>query len=136
MRLKPVLMELICLALLVPVVVLLFRVIPDRIAAATTAGTLFVLVPLVFMVRRWRQPLKSRSSNRLWWVGVLQFWILFALPILGMRLMFWGTPFEEFTFFGVSGPEWHRLSSRSYLLMTAAIALAGWLSPKIRKAGS
>ncbi|MBX3039436.1 MAG: hypothetical protein KF789_01855 [Bdellovibrionaceae bacterium] len=129
MRIKTILREFVPLLLVILLVMTFFRVIPDRKIAATCAGLLFVLVPLALMVLRWKEggPGFSRGPRTLWWTGVLQFWLLFALPILGARLLFWETAFEEFTFFGQSGADWHRYSSKSYMLMLLLIlASHGW----------
>ncbi|HRO67120.1 MAG TPA: hypothetical protein PL182_06115 [Pseudobdellovibrionaceae bacterium] len=120
---KTILREFLPLLLVIPFVMLFFRVIPDRRIAATCAGFLFVGVPLALMIFRWKEggPGLSAGPRTLWWVGTLQFWLFFAVPILGSRLLFWETTFEDFTFFGRSGADWHRYSSKSYLLMVFLI---------------
>lgn len=125
MRLKSIVLDALLLILTVPAVILIFRMVPDRKVAATFAGLLFVLVPVAMMVHRWKNPLPTRSANAVWWVGVLQFWLLFSLPILGSRLLFWETPFEQFTFFGFSGTQWHEFSSKSYTMMCVFVLLSG-----------
>lgn len=128
MRLKSVLPDLVILALVIPAVILIFRLIPDRRSAALMAGTLFVMVPLGLMLRRWRQPLNGRAAQACWWGGVLFFWVIFALPILGMRLLYWELPFEEIVFLGIPGPVWHRSANSGFLVMMGLIAAGGWLS--------
>lgn len=127
MRLKSVALDLIFLILTIPLVLLLFRIVPDRKTAATFAGFVFVGLPIVMMIRRFKNPLPTKNARRLWWAGVLQFWILFALPILGARLLFWETPFEQFTFFGFSGDQWHSLSTKSYTVMAVCVLVSGLL---------
>lgn len=115
-------LPLILVAIMVPFI---FRLVPDRRIAATMAGSLFVFVPLILMLWRWkRAEPETAFSKRLWWLSVLQFWVLFALPILGMRLLFWEMPFDDIRFFGVPGPLWHSWSTRSYLVMLAGTLVA------------
>lgn len=117
-------LEMVVLALTVPLVMLTFRLIPDRKIAATVAGILFVLGPIL-MVRSHRRLPWRPGPDRLWWAAVAQFVLLFAIPILGLRLLFWETPFEELRFFGVPGPQWHRLANTSYLIMAVGVLGAG-----------
>jgi hypothetical protein len=127
MRRSQIAIEPLILAAVIPLVILIFRVIPDRKIAATCAGLLFVGIPLVLMIRRWKAPLAEIAAKRLWWAGVLQFWLFFAVPILGARLLFWEFPFEEMSFFVLSGPQMHKLSNTSFMLMVVAVIAAGWI---------
>lgn len=104
-------------------VVALFRGIADRQVAATLAGVLFVTLPVVMMVLEYR---RAELSQMLWFVVVMQFWTLFALPILGMRLLNWGIPFEQLSFLGIPGPVLHQWSSKSYIAMMVATAWCWW----------
>lgn len=91
-----------------------FRALEDKQVAATVAGFLFVVVPLVLMILEYR---RAGFQEKLWFAGVLQFWVLFALPILGIRLLNWGVPFEQLSVLGVPGPVLHQFSSKSYMVM-------------------
>lgn len=104
-------------------VMALFRGIPDRQIAAALAGILFVLLPVIMMVVEYR---RAELSQFVWFVVVMQFWTLFALPILGIRLMNWGVPFEQLSFIGIPGPVLHQWSSKSYMLMMAATVWSWW----------
>ncbi len=138
MRIKTVREEILPLILVIPLVVLLFRFIPERKIAATIAGLLFVVVPAALMWKRARSTEVASMIRWVWWFGVLQFWMFFALPILGARVLFWETAFEEFSFFGQTGETWHRLASKSYMVMMVAVLffhLWSWWFQK-QKAGS
>ncbi len=104
-------------------VVLFFKYIGDRQIAATAAGSLFVGVPLGMLLVEFR---RTGFKSKVWMFVVLQFWILFALPIMGLRIFNWGVPFEDLSFFGVSGPFLHRWSSKSYMLMMVSTLWAYW----------
>ena len=115
--------------IVIVMVTIIFRVIPDRQIAATIAGCLFVGLPVVMMAFE----IRCRGFEEVvWYVGVLQFWTLFALPILGLRIFNWGVPFDQLAFLGIPGPVLHQWSSKSYLVMMLATAWAWW---KHRKAG-
>lgn len=100
-------------------VLVIFRVIPERQIAATVAGFLFVLLPLILMALEYR---RAELQELFWFVATLQFWTVFALPILGIRLMNWGVPFEQLSFIGIPGPVLHQYSSKSYMVMMVVTA--------------
>jgi hypothetical protein len=112
-------------AIVIAAVIVIFKVIPDRKIAATIAGVLFVTLPLGLMIYEWS---KEKLAHRIWFAGVLQFWILFALPILGLRVFNWETDFSELSFLGVPGATMHAWSSKSYILMMIVTAFTRWYS--------
>lgn len=126
MRIKRLAIELVPLLLVIPLVMFVFWIIPERRIAAVIAGALFVGVPLALLLRRafGGSAGQVAGSAFLWWAGILQFWILFAVPILGSRLLWWNEPFESFHFFGQSADRWHQLSSKSYMVMLVLILVA------------
>ena len=111
-------------------VLIIFRAIPDRQIAATVAGILFVLLPGILMVLEYR---RAQLQEMFWFVAVLQFWTVFALPILGVRLLNWGVPFDHLSVIGIPGPVLHQFSSKSYIVM---MAFTAWCWIKLaRRAG-
>lgn len=128
MRLNVFNKYLIVQVLVIIAVTFIFKLIPDRQVAATVAGVLFVVMPLVLLIIEYR---RAKFSQKIWYVGVLQFWLMFALPILGIRLLNWGVPFDQLSFMGIPGPVLHQWSSKSYLLM---VIITVWCSWKLRKA--
>lgn len=109
--------------LVIIAVMAIFKLITDRQIAATLAGFLFVGLPAALMIAEYR---RAGWSQKIWYLGVLQFWLIFALPILGIRLLGWGVPFEQLSFLGVPGPVLHQWSSKSYTLMMIATIWARW----------
>lgn len=104
-------------------VIAIFKLIPDRQIAATAAGFLFVSLPIVMMAWEYR---RAHLEHFYWFVAVLQFWTLFALPIFGLRILNWGIPFEHLSFLGISGPVLHQWSSKSYMVMMAFTVWTWW----------
>lgn len=103
-------------------VIAIFKLIPDRQNAAMIAGMLFVVLPVGMMVWEYR---RAGLEYFYWFVAVMQFWTLFALPIFGLRVLNWGVPFEHLSFLGISGSTLHQWSSKSYTVMMI-FTLWGW----------
>lgn len=101
-------------AVVIFAVVLIFKLNSDVKIASVQAGSLFVLLPLILGILEYKKSGLSRVS---FYVGLLQFWIFFALPILGLRLMNWDVSFNELSFLGVPGPALHQYANHSYMLM-------------------
>lgn len=115
--------------IVIVLVTMSFKFIPERQVAATVAGVLFVGLPLGMMTWEYR---RAGLEQMAWFVAVLQFWTVFALPILGMRLANWGVPFEELSFLGIPGPVLHQWSSKSYMVMMAFTLWSWWRTSRVR----
>jgi hypothetical protein len=95
-------------------VVFIFKFNSDVKLASVQAGGLFVLLPVFLGVMEWK---KSGFSRKSFYLGLLQFWVFFALPILGLRLLNWDTAFSELSVLGVRGASLHQYANYSYLTM-------------------
>lgn len=96
---------------------LIFKIIEDRQIAATVAGALFVILSIGFAFRavawwRWRYSLSFWSA--------LFFGAAVAMPMLIQRVRHWGVDFSEVRVWWMSGPEFHSLSSKIFMVMTLA----------------
>lgn len=103
--------------LLIIIVMSLFRIVEDRKIAATIAGFLFLAVPAFFLVWDFRVARKGEPLTLIWRFSVLQFLILFAIPIFWARVFHWNVEFSEITVAGVPAALLHRLSNGSFLVM-------------------
>jgi hypothetical protein len=103
-------------AVVIIAVVFIFKLNRDVKLASVQAGALFVLLPLALGIFEFKKAGFSRVS---FYIGLLQFWVLFALPILGLRLMNWDVPFNELSFLGVPGMTLHQYANHSYMVMMA-----------------
>lgn len=130
MRRKTFLQYFVVQVIVIFFVMAIFKWIENRQIAATLAGLLFVIVPLVLMIKEYR---REGTEEKNWFIGVLQFWVLFALPILGIRLLNWGVPFDQLSFIGIPGTVLHSWSSKSYTVM---MLVTLWTALITKKAGS
>jgi hypothetical protein len=123
MRNKKYLYDFVIQILLIFVVTYLFKTNPNKIQASFWAGALFVLMPISMMMREW---MFSRFTNRVWWFSVLQFWLLFAIPIFALRIIYSHTSLSEVSVGPIPAELWHHISSYSYLFLMAVTLWSWW----------
>ncbi|MGZ3804963.1 MAG: hypothetical protein ACXVB4_12180 [Pseudobdellovibrionaceae bacterium] len=116
MRQKRFLIYLIVEFALIISVVFIFKLNSNVKLASVQAGILFILLPMVLGGIEWKRAGFFRKS---FYIGLLQFWVLFALPILGLRLLNWDVAFNELSVLGVQGTILHKYANFSYILMMA-----------------
>lgn len=108
----------------------LFRFGSDRKISSVQAGFLFALLPIILVSI---EVLRFGYRGKLWLAGMIQFWVLFALPILTLRLLNWNEEFATLTYMGIPGPMLHQWSSKSYLLMMAITLFEAWRMRQSKK---
>ncbi len=116
-QIKPIL-QVLFLVLWIFIVILLFKIIPDRRVVVLIAGLGFLFIPLGLA---W-QELKSPQRSWIVLAGIFQFLFLFVIPILYKRLLYWNESFGNFTFFGIPAWDFHHYSAVSYILMIVILA--------------
>jgi len=116
MRQKRFLAYLAIQVLVIISVILIFKLMTEVKIASTVAGILFVVLPVALGGYEAKTHGLGRRS---FFVGLLQFWIFFALPILVLRLFNWDAAFSDLTFLGIPGPVLHKYANTSYLIMMA-----------------
>jgi hypothetical protein len=114
MRQKRFLLYFVIQALVIGVVIILFKLNEDVKVASIEAGLLFVILPVYFAFYEFRS---SRFIRKSFYFGVLQFWLFFALPILALRLLNWEMPFDQLSILGVPGTTLHKYANDSYFVM-------------------
>lgn len=120
MRQTQSLLQVSFLVLWIFIVILLFKIIPDRRVVVLIAGLGFLFIPLALA---W-QELRSRHRSWIVLAGIAQFLFLFVIPILYKRLLYWNESFGTFTFFGIPAWDFHHYSAVSYILMVLILASA------------
>jgi hypothetical protein len=102
-----------------------FRLGLEPRVAGLIAGSAFIAVG-VFGVRiGW----KARPFGVLGYVVLMMALVHLlgvAIPMLGFRVLNWGEPFSKVAVWGLSGPEFHALSTRLYGLWMVFAAVAWW----------
>lgn len=95
----------------------------SRNAAGLAAGIFFLLVALA------PQWLLRKNESRTHWVvfwASLIFLVFSAVPILALRLLFWGDNFNEIVVMGVQASSLHSWSESFYLGMVVATFIDGF----------
>ncbi len=105
----------VCVILLV---LLCFRVMPDKRMASVITSLLFILssAGILFWEVRFPQFIKRAT----FW-GILVFLDFSALPLFLLRLAYWDLPFEQIEVFGISGSQMHQASSYVFFVMMTCL---------------
>jgi heme exporter protein D len=111
----------------IPAVILIFKLNPERRVAALQAGTLFVGLPLVLILK---EVFKYKSKEIVWFLSHGQFLLFFAIPILGLRVANWDADFSSLMFLGMSGKTLHGWSNKSFILMLLGTVYTLWKTNK------
>lgn len=111
-------------ALVVALVLLAFKVIPDKRTASLITSFLFIAssAGIVYWETRYAD-FKKRPS---FW-GAATFLVLSALPIFALRLIYWDLPFDEIQVAGVTGAEMHKISNYVFILMLVSFFIDSYL---------
>lgn len=125
MRLNPYSKYLLLQALMLPLIIAIFKFIPDRKLAALFAGSLFILICVGTF---WNEYRERNFQGKVFWIAGLQFFILFAIPIFLLRLAHWDQPFDEITLGSVRAADLHMLSNKSYMLWMLGTAFESYRS--------
>ena len=110
--------------LMLPTIIAIFKYIPDRKIAALFAGSLFIAICLGTFRSEF---LRTRFNAKFFWWSGLQFFILFALPIVLLRLFYWEQAFGEIAIGPLRASALHELSNKSYLIWMLGTLIEGLL---------
>lgn len=112
-------------ALVVVLVILAFKVIPDKKMASMLTSALFILSTLAIIYWESRYPdFQKRPS---FW-GAVTFLVVSALPIFAVRLIYWDLPFDEIRVGGITGAEMHKISNYVFILMLVSFFIDSYLA--------
>lgn len=113
---------LILMALVVGAVILIFKVIQPLKVAALIAASLFLFISIftIYSEIRW-----GRGKKSLAFITAVAFLIFFVVPILGLRLIYWNTDFQEIWIGSFRAQLLHEMSSRCYLLLVGTVVYEG-----------
>lgn len=99
-------------ALVILLVLGAFRLIPDRQIAAVVASSLFLFSTLGIL---WWESRYEGYKKRVSFFMLTLFLFFSVIPVMGLRFLNWGIPFEELSLLGISGPEIHKLSNYLFI---------------------
>ncbi len=100
--------------LTVPVIVAYFNFIEPKKLAAVIAASTFVLTGFVILkiCRSWED---GYASFVYWAIHIHVF--VFSIPMLVGRVAFWEKEFSDIKFLYFTGPEFHKISEKAYLVL-------------------
>ena len=107
-------------AIVVGLVIAIFRIIENRIVAGAVAGSVFVLLGALIVGLVWSKGGRWKALS-LYAGSVHLFWV--ALPLLITRMMNTSMPFDSMYVWGLPGPVFHKISNYVYLVMMATTAV-------------
>lgn len=111
-------------ALVVVLVMLSFRFIPDKKIASLIASTLFIVSTCGILY--WEMRLPNFRKRPTFW-GALVFLLVSVLPIFSLRLIFWDQPFDQIQIGGMTGAEIHKASNSVFILLLLCIFIDSYL---------
>lgn len=109
------------------VAAVVFRLGLDPRVAGLIAGTVFVLVGVYGIRIGWTERRAGVVPNVVLLMSLVHV-LGIALPMIGFRLMHWSQPFSKVAVWGLSGPEFHEISTRVFgfwVVFSAAAAIKG-----------
>jgi hypothetical protein len=111
-------------ALVIVLVIISFRFIPDKKMASILTSLLFIGSSAGILF--WETKFSDFKKRPSFW-GALGFLLLSALPVFGMRLLNWDIPFDEIQIAGVTGAQMHKASNYVFMLMMACFFVDSYL---------
>ena len=129
MRSTIYLYQFLVLLLWIGVVVLLFKLIPEKQIAAVIAGVGFILWPSLFFVYEWNQ--KPKDKMYLLILGI--FLMTCALPIFLLRVLNSRVEFSTLSLIGIPAGRFHGTSNIVYLLVMLMTLICYYKAKKTSK---
>jgi len=115
-------LEILC----IPVVISIFKFVEPRKIAAVFAGSLFVSLGSFLVYKSFN----AKKSLTLYAASIHLYF--FALPMLAKRVFYLGSDFSEISFYGMSGPAFHKFSEKAFVILFLA-SLIDFLRLKFKK---
>lgn len=114
------------------VAAIVFRLGLDPRIAGLIAGTSFVAVGLMGIRTSWVARNEGILVNIVLLTSLVHV-LGIALPMLGFRILNWSQPFSKIAVWGLSGPQFHEISTRVFsfwVIVTAVAAFVAFLAKK------
>jgi hypothetical protein len=107
-----------------------FRLGLDPRIAGLIAGSTFVVVGLRGIRTSWGARAEGLLANIVFLMSLINV-LGIALPMLGFRLLNWSEPFSKVAVWGLSGPQFHEISTRVFGFWVIFTALAAFRARKL-----
>lgn len=104
---------------------IVFRLGLEPRVAGLIAGSAFVAVGLFGARTGWSVRVSGLFAYIVFFMALVHL-LGVAIPMLAFRLMHWDEPFSKVAVWGLSGPDFHALSTRLYGLWLLFTAVAWW----------
>lgn len=111
------------------VAAVVFRLGLDPRIAGLIAGSVFIGVGLMGVKSGWGVRLIGVPGYAVLLMSLIHL-LAVALPMLAFRILHWAEPFSKVAVWGLSGPDFHQLSTRLYGIWMIFTALAAWRARK------
>ncbi len=110
--------------LVIVLVTLSFRVIPDKKTASMVTSFLFIGSSLGILY--WESRHADYRKRASFW-GVLVFLVFSAIPVFLLRVMNWDMNFDEIQVAGISGAQMHTAANYVFMLMMMCFFIDSYL---------
>lgn len=107
----------------------IFQLGLDPRVAGLIAGSAFVFVGIYGVRVSWPERRNRHLSLAVLGLSLIHL-LAIALPMLAFRLLNWNQPFSKIAVWGLSGPEFHQISTRLYFIWAVLVAVTWWLERK------
>jgi uncharacterized membrane protein len=111
-------------ALVILLVILSFRVIPDKKTASMVTSFLFIGSSLGILY--WETRYADYRKRASFW-GVLVFLVFSAIPVFLLRVLNWDMAFDDIQVAGITGTEMHKFSNYVFILMMICFFIDSYL---------
>lgn len=106
-----------------------FRLGLDPRIAGLIAGSAFIGIGLYGVSAGWMNRSLEVPGYAVLFMALVHL-LAVAIPMLGFRILHWDEPFSKVAVWGLSGPDFHQLSTRLYGVWMIFTALAAWRARK------
>jgi hypothetical protein len=114
------------------VAAIVFRLGLDSRVAGLIAGTTFVAVGLLGIRTSWSARAQGLFANIVLLMSLVHV-LGIALPMIGFRLLNWSQPFSKVAVWGLSGPQFHEISTRVFGFWVIFTALTAFRARRLAK---
>ena len=94
-----------------------FKFIPDRQIASVVASFIFLFSTLGIIY--WEKRFEG-WQKRVSFYALMMFLLIAVIPVMSLRLMNWGIPFEDLSIGGIPGEQLHKVSNYLFIAMMIA----------------